>query len=182
MVNIPVAEPKISDDELKNVSKALNSGWISSKGEFISEFEKEFANYCECKYGVSTSSGTTALHLALKAIGVGKDDEVIVPTLTFIATANTVVYCNANPIFVDSHPDNWSIDPEKIEKKITSRTKAIIPVHIYGNPCDMDPIIEIAERNSLYIIEDVAEAHGGKYKNKILGSLGIISCFSFFAT
>ena len=178
---IPVAEPSIGKEELKNVIEAIESGWISSRGKFIEEFENNFANYCNMEYGIATSNGTVAIHLALKALGIKEGDEVIVPNLTFIATANAVTYCNAKPIFVDSHPDYWCIDPEKIEEKITSRTKAIIPVHIYGNPCDMDPIMEIAEKYSLFVIEDAAESHGGKYKNKILGSFGIMSCYSFFA-
>ncbi|MFW9829661.1 MAG: DegT/DnrJ/EryC1/StrS family aminotransferase, partial [Candidatus Thorarchaeota archaeon] len=175
---IPVAEPNIGKEELRNVTQAIESGWISSRGKFIEEFEDKFANYCNMEYGIATANGTVAIHLALKALGINEGDEVIVPNLTFIATANTVTYCNAKPIFVDSHPDYWCIDPDKIEEKITSRTKAIIPVHVYGNPCDMDPIMEIAEKYSLFVIEDVAEAHGGKYKKKILGSFGIVSCYS----
>ncbi len=177
---IPVAEPSLGDEELENVIEAVKSGWISSKGKFIPEFEENFAKYCNCKYGVATSNGTTALHLALTALGISKGDEVIVPDLTFIATANAVTYCNAKPIFVDSHPEYWGIDPEKIEEKITKNTKAIIPVHLYGHPCNMDPIMDIAEDYELYVIEDVAEAHGAEYKGKKVGSFGDISCFSFY--
>ncbi|MFX1299158.1 MAG: DegT/DnrJ/EryC1/StrS family aminotransferase, partial [Promethearchaeota archaeon] len=160
---IPVSEPNLGEEELENVIEAIKSGWISSKGKFIEEFENNFANYCNMKYGIATSNGTAAIHLALEALGIKEGDEVIVPNLTFIATVNVVTYCNAKPVFVDSNPDYWCIDPEKIEEKITSRTKAIIPVHLYGNPCDMDPIMEIAEKHSLAVIEDAAEAHGGKY-------------------
>lgn len=177
---IPVAEPSLSDEELKNVIEAVKSGWISSKGEFISRFEKDFASFVGVKYGISTSSGTTALHLALEAIGVKKGDEIIVPTLTFVATANVVKYCNAKPVFVDSHPDYWCIDPEKIEEKITRNTKAIIPVHLYGHPADMDAIMDIAADHDLYVIEDAAEAHGAEYKGKRVGSIGDIGCFSFY--
>mgnify|MGYP000159063823 CR=1 FL=1 len=177
---IPVAEPCIGDEELKNVIEAVKSGWISSKGKFIEEFERDFAKYCGVKYGVATANGTVALHLALKALGIGKGDEVIVPTLTFVATANAVTYCNAKPIFVDSHPEYWCIDPEKIEEKITKNTKAIIVVHLYGNPCDMDWIMDIAEDKGLYVIEDAAEAHGAEYKGKKVGSFGDIACFSFY--
>jgi len=177
---IPVAEPSLEEEELKNIIEAVKSGWISSKGKFIEEFEQGFANYCGRKYGVATSNGTVALHLALKALGIGKGDEVIVPDLTFIATANAVTYCNAKPVFVDSHPDYWCIDPEKIEEKITSKTKAIIPVHLYGHPCDMDAIMDIAECHGLYVIEDAAEAHGAEYKGKKVGSFGGVSCFSFY--
>jgi perosamine synthetase len=117
----------------------------------------------------------------LAALGIGNGDEVIVPTLTFIATANAVTYCNAKPVFVDSHPSYWCIDPDKIEEKITENTKAIIAVHLYGHPCDMDKIMDIARKNSLYIIEDAAEAHGAEYKGRKVGSFGDVSCFSFFA-
>ncbi|MHA1833615.1 MAG: DegT/DnrJ/EryC1/StrS family aminotransferase [Candidatus Baldrarchaeia archaeon] len=179
-IKIPVAEPCLGKEELKNVVKAVKSGWISSKGEFIPKFEEEFAKYCDVKYGVATSNGTVALHLALTALGIKKGDEVIVPTLTFVATANAVTYCGAKPIFVDSHPDYWCMDPEKIEEKITSKTKAIIPVHLYGHPCDMDAIMDIAKDHNLYVIEDAAEAHGAEYKGKKVGSFGDISCFSFY--
>ena len=177
---IPIAEPWLDEEELKNVIKAVKSGWISSKGEFIEDFEKGFSNYCSRKHGTATSNGTAALHLALKALEIKKGDEVIIPDLTFVAVANTVTYCNAIPIFVDSHPDYWCIDPEKIEEKITPKTKAIIPVHLYGHPCDMDVIMNVAERHGLYVIEDAAEAHGAEYKGKKVGSFGDVSCFSFY--
>ena len=177
---IPVAEPCLGEEELKNVIEALKSGWISSKGKFIEEFEREFAKYCGVKYGVATANGTVALHLALKSLGIGKSDEVIVPTLTFVATANAVVHCNAKPVFVDSHPEYWCMDPEKVEEKITKNTKAMIVVHLYGHPCDMDWIKDIAEDHELYVIEDCAEAHGAEYKEEKVGSFGDISCFSFY--
>ena len=177
---IPIAEPCLGEEELKNVIEAVKSGWISSKGKFIEEFERNFSNYCNRKYGVATSNGTVALHLALKTLGIGKGDEVLVPDLTFVAVANTVTYCNAKPVFVDSHPDYWCIDPEKIDEKITPKTKAIIPVHLYGHPCDMNPLLDIAKDYDLYVIEDAAEAHGAEYKGKKVGSFGDISCFSFY--
>lgn len=177
---IPVAEPCLGEEELNNVIEAVKSGWISSKGRFIEDFEKEFARYCGAKHGVATANGTVALHLALKALGIGKGDEVIVPTLTFVATANAVTYCNAKPVFVDSHPEYWCIDPERIEKKVNKNTKAIVAVHLYGHPCDMDWIKDIAEENELYLIEDAAEAHGAEYKGRKVGSFGDISCFSFY--
>jgi len=177
---IPIAEPHLGEEELNNVIQAIKSGWISSKGKFIPEFEEKFAEYCGVKYGVATSNGTVALHLALKALGVSEGNEVIVPTLTFIATANAVTYCNAKPVFVDSHPDYWCIDPAKIEGKITQKTKAIIPVHLYGHPCDMDAIMDIARRHNLYIVEDAAEAHGAEYKGKKVGCFGDVNCFSFY--
>jgi perosamine synthetase len=177
---IPIAEPCLGEEELNNVIEAVKSGWISSKGKFIEEFEWKFANYCGRKYGVATANGTVALHLALEALGIKKGNKVIVPDLAFVAVANTVTYCNANPTFVDSHPEYWCINPEKIEEKISKNTKAIIPVHLYGHPCDMDWIMDIAKDYNLYIIEDAAEAHGAEYKNKKVGSFGDVSCFSFY--
>jgi perosamine synthetase len=177
---IPIAEPSIGEEELNNVIEAVKSGWISSKGKFIGEFENNFSAYCSREYGVATSNGTVALHLALKALGIGEGDEIIVPDLTFIAVANSVMYCNAKPIFVDAHPDYWCINPERIEEKITSRTKAILPAHLYGHPCDMGSIMKIAKEHDLYVIEDAAEAHGAEYKGQKVGSFGDISCFSFY--
>lgn len=177
---IPTGEPVIGEEELKNVIAAVKSGWISSKGKFIPEFEEKYASYCGFKYGVANSNGTVALHLALLALGIGQGDEVIVPTITFIATANAAKYTGAKPVFVDSHPDYWCLDPETIERAITPRTKAIIPVHVYGHPCDMDAVMAIAKKHKLYVIEDAAEAHGAEYKGKKVGSFGEINCFSFY--
>ena len=177
---IPVAKPEIGEEEILNVNNAMNSGWISSKGPFIHEFENKFSNYCEVKFGVSNSNGTASLHLALRAIGIEPGDEVIVPNLTFIAVPNAVRYCGATPVFVDSTLDYWNIDPQKIEEKISNKTKALVIVHSYGYPCDMKPIMEIAERHNLFLIEDGAEAHGAKYNGKKIGSFGDISCFSFY--
>jgi perosamine synthetase len=177
---IPIAEPALGEEELNNVIEAVKSGWISSQGKFILEFEQAFARYCGVKYGVATANGTVALHLALEALGIGQGDEVIVPTLTFVATANAVRYTGATPVLVDSRPDYWCIDPEGFERAITPRTKAIMPVHLYGHPCDMDAIMDIARRHGLYVIEDAAEAHGAEYKGQKVGSFGDINCFSFF--
>ncbi|MBC7334373.1 MAG: DegT/DnrJ/EryC1/StrS aminotransferase family protein, partial [Actinobacteria bacterium] len=177
---IPVLEPSIGKEEIRSVLKAVKSGWVSSKGEFIEKFEKKFADYHRVKEAVSTSNGTTALHLALKSLGIEKNDEVIVPVLTFAATANAVIYCNAKPVFVDIHPKYWCIDPQKIEEKITEKTRAIIPVHLYGHPCDMDWITDIAEDHGLYVVEDAAESHGAEYKGKKVGTFGDIACFSFY--
>ena len=179
-VTIPIAEPVLKGNELKYISNCIKSGWISSQGKYVIEFEKIFSRFCGSSYGVSTSNGTTALHLALKTLGIGLDDEVIVPTLTFVATANAVVYTGAKPIFVDSETFTWNIDPQKIEEKITNKTKAIIVVHLYGHPCDMDPILDIAKKYKLYVIEDSAQAHGAKYKGRRVGSIGDIGCFSFY--
>lgn len=177
---IPIAEPDLTGNELKYVSDCIKSGWISSAGKFVKEFEEKFSRYCGCKYGAAVSTGTAALHISLVALGIGKNDEVIIPILTYIATANAVAYTGAKPIFVDVEKDTWNINPEKIEEKITKKTKAIIPVHLYGNPCEMDKIMEIARKHSLYVIEDCAEAHGAEYKGKKVGSFGDVACFSFY--
>lgn len=180
-IRIPVAKPELSGNEFKYAVEALLSTWISSNGKYIPEFEKKFAEYCETEYGVAVSNGTVALHLALVALGIGKDDEVIVPDLTFAATINSVLQANATPVIVDVEQDSWCIDPNEIEKAITPKTKAIMPVHIYGQPCDMDKIMAIAKKYNLYVIEDCAEAHGAKYNGKKVGSFGDVGCFSFFA-
>jgi perosamine synthetase len=177
---IPIAEPSIGEEELANVVEAVRSGWVSSKGSFITQFEQEFARYCGVSHGVATANGTVALHLALVALGIGPGHEVIVPSLTFIATANAVTYAGARPVFVDSHPDYWCLDPAAIERAITPKTKAVIPVHLYGHPCDMDLIADIARRHHLYVIEDAAESHGAEYKRRKVGSLSDIACFSFY--
>jgi len=180
MYKYPVAEPEIGEEELKNVVEAVRSGWVSSTGKFIQEFENLFARYVGVKYGVATSNGTVALHLALVALGIGPHDEVIVPDLTFAATINAVLYVGAKPSIVDIDPNYWCLSPSSIREAITPRTKAIIPVHLYGHPCDMDAIMEIAERYGLYVIEDAAEAHGAEYKGRKVGSFGHVSCFSFY--
>ncbi|MDD5253475.1 MAG: aminotransferase class I/II-fold pyridoxal phosphate-dependent enzyme [Candidatus Nanoarchaeia archaeon] len=177
---IPVAEIFLNGKELDYLSDCLNTNWISSAGEYIKEFEDGFAKFIGSLYGVATNNGTSAIHLALAAVGIEKGDEVIVPSLTFISTANAVKYCNAVPVFIDSDRFSWNIDPKKIEEKITSKTKAIIVVHLYGNPCDMNPIMEIARKHHLIVIEDAAEAHGAEFKNQRVGSFGDISCFSFY--
>jgi perosamine synthetase len=177
---IPIAEPEIGEEELKNVTEAVKSGWVSSKGPFIGEFEKSFSSYIGAKHGVATSNGTTALHLALAALGIKRGDKVLVPSLTFIAVANAVTYTGAEPIFIDSHPEYWCMDPSKIEENIDDQTKATILVHLYGHPCEMNEIMRIAEDHNLHVIEDCAEAHGAEYKGKKTGSFGIISCFSFY--
>jgi len=178
--NISVAEPAFDEKELEYVTKCVLSGWVSSGGEFTTQFEKMMADYCNAKHGIVCSSGTTALHLVLLVAGIGPGDEVIVPTLSFIATANAVTYTGAKPIFVDSERETWNIDPSQIEQVITPKTKAIIPVHLYGQPADMDPILEIALKYKLYVFEDAAEAHGAKYKGKKVGAIGDAGVFSFF--
>jgi perosamine synthetase len=179
-MRIPVAEPDLGEEELANVVQAVKSGWVSSQGKFVREFEEGFARYCGAKHGVATANGTVALHLALTALGVGAGDEVLVPSLTFIATANAVTYTGATPVFVDSHPDYWCMDPGRLEQKITPRSRGIIPVHLYGHPCDMDPIMDVARRHDLWVVEDAAEAHGAEYRGRRAGSFGTIACFSFY--
>lgn len=179
-MKIPLAEPELEEEELANVVQAVRSGWVSSQGKFVRMFEEGFARYGGAKYGIATSNGTVALHLALTALGIGPGDEVLVPSLTFVATANAVVYTGARPVFIDSHPDYWCMDPDKVEEKITPRTRGIITVHLYGHPCDMDPIMDAARRHNLWVVEDAAEAHGAAYRGTKVGSFGVIACFSFY--
>ncbi len=179
-LHVALAQPQMSGNEYKYLMDAFLSTWISSSGQYIKRFEEDFARYCGVAYGVSTSNGTTALHLALTALGIGPGDEVIVPDLTFAATINSVLYTGATPVIVDIEKESWCIDPEQIEQAVTPRTKAVIPVHLYGQPCDMGRICEIAQRHGLWIVEDCAEAHGAEWNGKKVGSFGIISCFSFF--
>lgn len=178
---IPVNEPLLGGRELEYVTECVRTGWISSAGRFIEEFEKKWAEYCGRKYGVAMSNGTTALQAAVAALDLKEGDEVIMPTFTIISCALAVVYAGGIPVLVDSEPRTWTMDVNQIAGKITARTKAIMPVHIYGHPVDMDPILEMAERHGLAIIEDAAEAHGAEYKGRKCGSFGAMSCFSFYA-
>lgn len=180
MKNIPVYQPSLKGREKEYVLDCLESSWISSKGKYISLFERGFAEKIGVAHAASVSNGTVAIHLALVALGIGPGDEVIVPTLTYVASVNAVVYTGATPVFVDSDPNTWQIDPEDVRQKLTSRTKAIIPVHLYGHPCDMDKLLEIAAENGLFVVEDCAEAIGSKYKGRHVGTFGHISTFSFF--
>ncbi len=177
---IPVAQPELNGNELKYLTDALLSTWISSSGHYLNRFEQEFSNYIGTEYGLAVSNGTVALQLALLALDIGKGDEVIVPDLTFAATINAVLYTGATPVIVDIEEQSWCIDPDEIKKAITEKTKAVIPVHLYGQPADMDKIMKIADEYNLGVIEDAAEAHGAKYNGKRAGSFGDISCFSFF--
>lgn len=177
---IHIASPVFNGNEKKYVDDCIDTTWISSIGKYIKEFEKKFAEFIGVKYALACCNGTVALHLPLLAYGIKPGDEIIVPTLTYIATANAVRYCGGTPVFVDSEPETWNIDPNKIEEKITKKTRGIIVVHLYGHPVNMDPIMKIAEKYKLFVIEDAAEAHGAKYKNKVVGSIGHIGTFSFF--
>lgn len=177
---IPIALPNLNGNEKKYVNDCIDTTWISSIGKYIKKFESKFAKFVGVKYAISCCNGTVALHLPLLAYDIKFGDEIIVPTLTYIATANAVRYCGATPVFVDSESDTWNIDPDKIEEKITKKTKGIIVVHLYGHPVNMDPIMKIAKKYKLFVIEDAAEAHGAKYKNKTVGSIGHVGTFSFF--
>ena len=178
---IPVCEPYLAGNELEYVTDAISTGWISSSGTYVNRFEEEFAKYCDCKYAVTVCNGTIALHLAYLSLDIGKGDEVIIPSFTMIASAFAVCYTGAKPVFVDADKDTFNIDVTKIEKKITSRTKAIMPVHIFGKICNMDAIIALAKKYNLYIIEDAAETHGATYRGKKAGSFSDVAAFSFLA-
>ena len=178
--HIAVAKPFFDDEEIELVNECMVSGWVSSGGKFVIQFEKMVAGHTGVEHAISCSSGTAALHLILMAYGIGLGDEVIVPSMTFISTANAVTYTGATPIFVDSDLESWNINPNKIESMITDKTKAIIPVHLYGHPADMDRINKIAKKYNLKVIEDAAEAQGARYKGKMVGSLADSAMFSFF--
>ena len=177
---IPIAEPDLRGNELKYVTDCVVTEWVSSLGKYVRAFEERIAEFCGRRYAVSTCNGTAALHLALVTLGIGPGDEVIVPSLTFVATANAVSYTGATPVFIDSERDYWQLDPSLLEGLINERTKAIIPVDLYGHPADMDAIEAIAQRHHLSVIEDAAEAHGALYKGRPCGTFGDISCFSFY--
>jgi perosamine synthetase len=187
---IPVNEPWLNERDVEYVAESVRSGWISSSGKFINEFEKGWAAYCGRRYGIAVSNGTVALQLALASLNLKPGDEVIIPAFTIISCAMAVVYAGGVPVLVDSDADNWTMDVKHVSEKITSKTKAIMPVHIYGHPADIDPILELAERFRLTVIEDAAEAHGAEYLTgrnsdypewRRCGKFGALSCFSFYA-
>jgi perosamine synthetase len=178
---IPVCEPTMTGKELEYLKDCVDSNWISSAGKYIPVFEDKFAAACHCKYGVACANGTVALHLGLAALGLQPGDEVILPTFTMIATINAVTYTGATPVLIDSEPCTWNMDVEQLAAKITPRTKAIIPVHTYGHPVDMDPLVGLAEKHGLFVLEDAAEAHGAEYKGRRAGGLGHAGSFSFYA-
>jgi perosamine synthetase len=171
--------PNLGPLEKEYILRAVDSTYVSTVGPFVPEFEEKFTKYVGAKKAVSVQSGTAALHLALYELGIGKGDEVIVPALSFIASVNVVLYVGATPIIVDVNPETWNIEPEEIEKAITPHTKAIIPVHLYGNPCDIDTIMNIAKEHNLYVIEDATESLGATYEGKQTGTFGDFGCFSF---
>jgi len=179
-IKIPIGKPDIGEEEIEAVVETMRSGWVT-QGIKVEEFEASFAKYCGAKHGVAVNTGTAALHMALAALGIKEGDEVITTPLSCVATTNPIVYQNAKPVFVDVDPATLNIDPALIKSKITRRTKAILPVHLFGHPVDLDPVIETAQKHDLCIIEDAAQAHGAKYKGKKVGSFGHVSCFSFYA-
>jgi len=178
---IPVCEPYLAGNEAAYVNDCLATGWISSAGKYVTEFEKQFAAYCGVKHGVAVCNGTVALHLALVALGVGPGDEVIIPDFTMIASAFAVCYTGAKPVFVDASKDTWNIDVAQIEAKISAHTRVIMPVSIFGQPCEMDAIWALAKKHNLLVLEDAAESHGATYKGVKTGNLAEITAFSFFA-
>ncbi|MFQ3574329.1 MAG: DegT/DnrJ/EryC1/StrS family aminotransferase [Thermodesulfovibrionales bacterium] len=178
---IPVCEPLITEEDISMALECLRSGWISSSGSFIDDFEAKWAQYCNMPYGIAVSNGTVALQLAVRLLNLQEGDEVIMPTFTIISCAQALIYNGLKPVLVDMHPLNWQMDVTQIEQKITEKTKAIMIVHIYGHPADMDGILEIANRHNLLVLEDAAEAHGAEYKGKKCGSLADVSTFSFYA-
>lgn len=179
-MTIPVYYPFLCGNEKKYVNECLDASWISSKGKFISEFENSFARYIDAPHALSVCNGTVAIHLALLALDIQPGDEIIVPTFTYVASVNTIVQAGAKPVFVDSLPTTWQIDPEDVKQKITSKTRAIMAVHLYGHPCDMVPLVEICKTHNLALIEDCAEAFGSYYQDKHVGTFGDIATFSFY--
>ena len=177
---IPIAEPLLGDKELAYVITCVKSGWISSLGEYVRVFERHFAEYCGVRYGVATFNGTVALHLLAATLNLGPGDEVIMPSLTYVATANAIAYTGAKPIFVDSERDTWNIDPDAVAGAITPQTKAIIAVHLYGHPANLEPLRAIADAHNLLLLEDAAEAHGAQYKGQRVGGLSDAAIFSFY--
>jgi len=177
---LPVSEPSITKKEIAYVTDAVKSGWVSSLGRYINEFEEGFAKYIGTKYALTTCNGTVALHLAMASLKLKAGDEIIVPDLTFIATANAVTYLGAKAVMVDVQENTWCIDPVAVKKAITSKTKAIVPVHLYGHPAQMDAILEIAKKYGLFVIEDAAESHGAFYKSQKVGAIGDCGVFSFY--
>ncbi|MFT9494670.1 LegC family aminotransferase [Anaerosolibacter sp.] len=176
---IPLCVPEIRGNEWKYIKECLDTNWVSSAGSFVNRFEEEFARYVGSQKAVVTVNGTAALELALRTLGIGAGDEVIVPSMTFISPVNTIKYVGAEPVFVDVCRDTFVMDTDKIEELITERTRAILPVHIYGHPVDMDKVMELSKKYKLYVIEDATESFGSQYKGKATGTIGHIGCFSF---
>ncbi len=176
----PVYEPLLGGNEIKYVIDCIESTWISGKGAYLDRFESAFSKYIGVKKSTAVCNGTVALHLALEALGIGEGDEIIVPTLTYVASVNSITYTGATPVFVDCDADTWQISVEDVEKKITGKTRGIMCVHLYGQACNMDDLVAISKKRNLFLIEDCAEAIGTLYNNKHVGSFGDIATFSFY--
>ena len=179
-IRFPVTEPHLDNSDREHLLDAFDSGWISSQGPYLEQFERDFARFTGSSRALAVCNGTMALHLALMALNLQPGDEVIVPTFTYIASANAVHYCGATPVFVDCSPDTWNLDPAAVEAAITSRTVGIMPVHLYGMPCDMSALCQIATRHGLWVVEDAAEAHGATVNGQRVGTFGAIASFSLF--
>ena len=179
-MNIPVYKPKLASKTKEYVNDCIDSSWISSKGKYVSKFETEFSKFLNISHSCSVTNGTVALHLALASLGLSHNDEVITPSLTYIATVNAINYVGAKPVLVDSDIKTWNIDIPSVERKITKKTKAILAVHLYGNPCNMSKLLELCKRHNLFLIEDSAEAFGSKYQGRYVGTFGDVSTFSFY--
>jgi perosamine synthetase len=178
---IPVNEPTVGLRELEYVTECLSTGWISSAGRFIEAFEEAWAAYCDRRFGIAVANGTAALDVALRCCRLQPGDEVIMPSFTIISCAQAVVGAGATPILVDCDPETWCMDPGQVDAKLSARTRALMPVHIYGHPAEMAPLLALAEENGLAMVEDAAEAHGATYGGRRCGSFGDLSCFSFYA-
>lgn len=178
---IPIAAPRLEGNELRYVTTCVESNWISSQGAYVGRFEQDFAEAIGARFAVSVSSGTTALHLALRVLDIGPGDEVLVPNLTFAATANAVIHCGARPVLVDVDPLTWTLDPADLEARLTPRSRAVVPVHLYGHPADMQAVMAVAERAGLAVVEDCAESAGSRAYGRTTGTIGDLGCFSFFA-
>jgi len=178
-MNIPLVKVYVDDDIKKAVLEVLDSGWYILH-EKVREFERKFAQFCNVKNAVCVSSGTAGIFLSLLALDIKRGDEVIIPSFSFVSTATPVIEVGAKPVFVDVEPRTYTVDPEKIREAVTKRTKAIMPVHLYGHPANMDPILELAEENDIYVIEDACQAHGAEYKGRRVGGIGRVACFSFY--
>jgi perosamine synthetase len=178
---IPVCEPRLDGNEERYLLRTVQTNWISSAGKFITDFEEMFAEKVGARYGVACDNGTNALHLGLATLGIGPGDEVIVPTFTMIASANAVTYTGATVVLVDSEPETWNMDVTALESKLSERTRAIMPMHTYGHPVDMDPVLALARKHDLFVLSDAAEAHGAQYKGKAVGGLGDLATYSFYA-
>lgn len=178
---IPVNEPHLGGRELEYVSDCLATGWISSEGQYIERFEQGWADYCGARYGVAVANGTVALQLAFACLDLHPGDEVILPAFTIISCAQAILYAGGTPVLVDADPRTWCLDPAHLAARVTPRTRAILPVHIYGHPADMDAVSQVARTHHLTVVEDAAEAHGAEYRGRRCGGLGDLACFSFYA-